>query len=130
MTFPTKRALTAVVLLLMVFQLSMPPSVRAESTTSQAGTGIGAFFATLLYTPAKMIYAIMGGLAGGAAYGLSGGDKVAACRIWTPSIRGTYVLTPGHLRGKEPIRFAGLPPQTEEELQTKPPEPKQDATEQ
>ena len=123
MTFPTKRALTVVVVLMvMICQLSMPPSVRAESTASQAGVGISAFFATLLYTPAKMVYAIVGGLLGGVAYGLSGGDAVAACRIWTPSIRGTYVLTPGHLRGEEPIRFAGLPSQTEEELQTDPAE--------
>ena len=130
MTFSTKRALTAVVGLMVISQLAMTPSVRAESTASQAGTGIGAFFATLLYTPAKMVYAILGGLAGGAAYGLSGGDEVAACRIWTPSIRGTYVLTPGHLRGEEPIRFAGLPPQTEEDLQKEPTDtedPTQDA---
>ena len=130
MTFPTKKALTVAILLLMICQLSMAPSVRAESTGSQAGIGIGAFFATLLYTPAKMVYAIVGGLVGGIAYGLSGGDAIAACRIWTPAIRGTYVLTPGHLRGKEPIRFAGLPAQTEEDLQTKPTETedqKQDA---
>jgi hypothetical protein len=122
MAFPTKKALTVTVLLMLICQLSMAPSVRAESTGSQAGIGIGAFFATLVYAPAKMVYAIVGGLFGGGAYVLSGGDTVAACRIWTPSIRGTYVLTPGHLRGEEPIRFAGLPAQTEEELQTKPTE--------
>ena len=131
MTFPTKRLLTAVVLVMLISQLSMAPSVRAESTGSAAGIGIGAFFATLVYAPAKMVYAIVGGLLGGVAYGVSGGDKVVACRIWTPAIRGTYVLTPGHLRGEEPIRFAGLPAEIEEELQTKPTkteDPKQDAT--
>ncbi|HHZ84125.1 MAG TPA: hypothetical protein EYN18_00910 [Nitrospirales bacterium] len=114
MTFSTKRALTAVILVMLVCQLSMIPSVRAESTASVASAGIGAFFATLLYTPAKVTYAILGGLIGSAAYGLSGGDELAACRIWTPAFRGTYVLTPAHLRGQEPIRFAGLPLQTEE----------------
>ncbi len=122
MTFPTKKALTVAVLLMMICQLSMAPSVRAESTGSAAGIGIGAFFVTLVYAPAKMVYAIVGGLLGGVAYGVSGGDKVVACRIWTPAIRGTYVLTPSHLRGEEPIRFAGLPAQTEEDLQTKPTE--------
>lgn len=117
MTFSTKRALTAVILVMMVCQLSMVSSVRAESTASEVGTGIGAFFATLLYTPAKITYVIVGGLIGSAAYGLSGGDEIVAYRIWTPAFRGTYVLTPAHLRGEEPIRFAGFPAQTEEELQ-------------
>jgi hypothetical protein len=111
MTFLTKGPFTGIILLMIVCQLSMAPSVSAESTVSVAGTGAGAFFATLLYTPAKMIYAIIGGLIGSAAYGLSGGDEVAASRIWTPALRGTYVLTPAHLRGEEPIRFAGLPQQ-------------------
>ncbi len=126
MTFLTKGSLTAIILLILACQLSMAPSVRAESSASVAGAGVGAFVATLFYTPAKTIYAILGGLVGSAAYALSGGDEVAASRIWTPALRGTYVLTPAHLRGEEPIRFAGLPASTEEDFQQK---PEQDVTE-
>ena len=120
MTFQRKRVIAAVIVAMMVCQIVMISSVRAESAASEAGIGIGAFFATLLYTPTKIVYAILGGLAGGAAYGFSAGDEVAACRVWTPSFRGTYVLTPAHLRGEKPIRFAGLPPQTKEALLTEP----------
>ncbi len=98
----------------------MIPSVHAESTiatTPPEGAEIGAFFANIPYLTAKVAYAGLGGFAGGLAYVLTGGDELAACRIWTPSMRGTYILTPEHLRGKKPIRFAGLPLKTEEALQ-------------
>ena len=113
------RALVAIMLVIMICHLSAAPAVRADLTSPQVRLGIFAFAATLLYTPAKTVYATLGGLIGGLAYGLSGGDTVAACRVWTPALRGTYVLTPGHLRGEKPIRFAGLPAQTEERLQQK-----------
>ena len=126
MQFPTIRVLVTVMLVIAICHLSAVPAARAESTSSQAGMGILAFAATLLYTPAKTVYAMLGGLGGSIAYGLSGGDTVAACRVWTPAFRGTYVLTPDHLRGEIPIRFAGLPAQIEEGLQPKE-DPRHDA---
>jgi len=119
MELPTKKILTAMIMLLLIGQFSMITPASADSTIPKESAEIGAFFANLLYTPLKIAYAVLGGFAGGSAYALTGGDEVAACRIWTPSIRGTYILTPSHLRGEKPIRFAGLPPQTEEALQKK-----------
>ena len=119
MALPTRRLLTTIVLLLIVCQLSMIPSVHAESTiatTPPEGAEIGAFFANMFYTPAKMTYAMLGGVAGSIAYVLTGADGIAACRIWTVSIRGTYALTPAHLNGEKAVHFAGVSPQTEEDL--------------
>src|SRR5690242_12335542 len=65
------------------------------------GAGIGA--ATLLanvgYIPAKTVYAILGGIAGGAGYALTGGNQQTANSIWRSSLGGDYVLTPEMLRG-------------------------------
>jgi len=116
MVLPTKRVLTVVVLLLLACQLFMVPFVHAESEVYEEGAELGAFFANMFYTPAKMTYAMLGGVAGSIAYVLTGADGIAACRIWTVSIRGTYALTPAHLNGEKTVHFAGVSPQTEEDL--------------
>lgn len=54
-----------------------------------------------------MTYAALGGIVGGFAYLFSAGDKGAAQAVWTPSLNGTYVLTPNHLKGDKPIQFMG-----------------------
>ncbi len=114
--FPLSKNYIVIALTVALCQLGTVQYTHAESTGAQAGTGIAAFFTTLIYTPTKMVYALVGGIVGSGAYALSGGDNVVACRIWTPSIRGTYVLSPRHLTGELPIRFAGLPPENEREL--------------
>jgi hypothetical protein len=35
------------------------------------------------------------------------GDERAAREIWSSYLGGNYVLTPDHLRGREPIHFFG-----------------------
>ncbi|HKD66791.1 MAG TPA: hypothetical protein VKB84_08125 [Candidatus Binataceae bacterium] len=75
------------------------------------GAGIGA--ATLLanvgYIPAKTVYAILGGITGGAGYALTGGNQQTANAIWRSSLGGDYVLTPEMLRGQAPVHFSGPP---------------------
>ena len=78
-----------------------------ESTWSQAGLGIAAIAADFLYVPAKVIYGVLGLTTGSAGWILTGGDGEVADRIFTPSLRGTYVLTPQHLLGEETIHFVG-----------------------
>jgi len=78
------------------------------------GAGIGA--ATLLanvgYIPAKTVYAILGGITGGAGYALTGGNQQTANTIWRSSLGGDYVLTPDMIKGEAPIHFSGpsVPP--------------------
>ncbi len=75
------------------------------------GAGIGA--ATLLanvgYIPAKTVYAILGGITGGAGYALTGGNQQTANSIWRSSLGGDYVLTPEMIRGEAPVHFSGPP---------------------
>lgn len=86
--------------------LSVASPARAEFL-EDAGWGSLTVLANVLYMPAKVGYAMVGGLTGGAAYGLTGGDYDTAHSVWDPSLSGTYVLTPGMLRGEQPIQFAG-----------------------
>ncbi len=71
------------------------------------GYGVGTFAADIFYVPAKLVYAISGGLIGGGAYVLTGGNRQTAETIWRSSLGGDYVVTPDMLAGKQPIHFAG-----------------------
>jgi hypothetical protein len=109
--------------------LAMPIGAIAQTTGTQPGTpngtpqvqqpesggvnwkGAGVGAATLLanvgYIPAKTVYAILGGIAGGAGYALTGGNQQTANSIWRSSLGGDYVLTPDMIKGDAPIHFSG-----------------------
>lgn len=100
-----RKSITIGVLFLV---LCMTQPVRAQDgTASQFGWGMAAIGANLFYIPGKLIYAALGGLTGGIGYLLSAGNLEAGQTIWSPTVGGTYILTPGMLRGDEPIFFAG-----------------------
>lgn len=80
---------------------------RAADYWSDLGFGVAAVGTNLLYFPFKLVYAAVGGVTGGLAYGLTAGDYEAAQHIWSPSIGGTWVVTPGMLRGSEPFLVTG-----------------------
>src|SRR5262249_46369343 len=70
-----------------------------------AGWGTPPMLTTVPYMPVKLVYATTGGLTGGIALGLTGGDFDTAEKIWVTSMGGTYVLTPGMLQGQDAIAF-------------------------
>ena len=78
-----------------------------------AGLGIASAVLTVPYAAAKILYAALGGVIGGFTWVLTGGDTETAQTVWQPSFYGTYVITPDHLRGKEPVRFFGESPYEE-----------------
>jgi hypothetical protein len=83
------------------------PADQTESTSNQLGLGLGSILASVFYAPVKVAYAALGGVTGGMGWVLTGGDSEVATRVFRPSMRGTYVLTPDHLTGAEPIHFVG-----------------------
>ncbi len=87
--------------------LAMPQAARAEDYPENAGWGVLAVLANLGYMPVKTVYAVLGGLTGSLAYVCTGGSYETASNIWSMSMGGTYVLTPGMIRGEDPIAFAG-----------------------
>lgn len=94
---------------LLVCLLSPAALAETQSTSywGDAGYGVLCVFANLLYMPAKVVYAGVGTLTGGLAYALTAGNTDTAKSIWSPSLGGSYVVTPGMLRGDQPILFNG-----------------------
>ena len=80
----------------------------------EAGLGVASALLTLPYGPAKIIYAGLGGIIGGATWVLTGGNIETAQAVWEPSFYGDYVITPDHLKGKTPLRFFGVSPYEED----------------
>lgn len=95
------------------------PAAASSATDSSQGTGAGAgmqvasALATIVYFPFKAAFAIGGGVVGGLAYAFSGGNENAAKSIWQTSMYGTYLITPDHLSGDKPVRFLGVPAQSD-----------------
>jgi hypothetical protein len=71
------------------------------------GYGVGALFCNVLYIPAKLVYALLGGLVGGGTYLVTAGNTQAADTVWRSAFGGDYVVTPQMLAGQEPINFSG-----------------------
>jgi len=74
---------------------------------ADAGYGTLALVTSLAYLPAKLLYATAGAFTGGLAYAVTAGDSEVVNRIWSPSVGGTWLITPAMLRGEEPILFNG-----------------------
>ena len=88
---------------------STAPVSSGDASASGVGIQAGSALATIIYFPLKLAFAIGGGVVGGLAYGFSGGSEQTAKNIWIPSMYGTYIITPEHLKGDKPIRFLGVP---------------------
>jgi hypothetical protein len=130
------RTLALIVLVAFSTPILAPPLLAQESSASgspaadaSTGTpsGVGmqaaSAVATILYFPFKAAFAIGGGLVGGLAYAFSGGSEQTAKNIWIPSIYGTYIITPDHLKGDKPVRFLGVPAEPARDAETSAHEP-------
>jgi len=82
-------------------------SVRpaGAAVLDDAGWGMLTVLTNVVYMPVKLVYATLGGLTGACALGLTGGDMQTAESVWVTSMGGTYVVTPGMLRGEETLAF-------------------------
>lgn len=82
-------------------------AAKDSNPWSDAGFGFVAVIANVLYMPAKVVYAVVGTLTGSLAYICTVGDADVANRVWSPSLGGSYVISPAMIRGDEPILFNG-----------------------
>ena len=99
--------------LVLALSLVCVPVGWSESTSQETGTPNGAgmqaasWLITLPYGATKVAMALVGGVVGGLTYVFSGGNQEAAKKVWKPTMYGTYIITPEHLRGEKPVRFIG-----------------------
>lgn len=85
------------------------PDTGSAGTTVEAVWQAASFLATIPYGAAKIGVAAAGGIIGGVGYVLSGGDLESSREIWRSFTDGTYVLSPAHLKGDEPVVFLAPP---------------------
>jgi hypothetical protein len=88
--------------------VSLAAEQELSSPSNEAALGIGSALLTVVYFPFKFAYAILGGVVGSLTYVVTGFDMETAKAVWEPSFYGTYVITPDHLKGNEPVRFIGV----------------------
>jgi hypothetical protein len=94
----------------LAFVLAAPISAFADDVArakSDAGVGLATAVANVFYIPAKLGYALLGGVTGGLGYALTGGNKQVAERVWVSSFGGDYIVTRDQLRGQEQLHFSG-----------------------
>jgi hypothetical protein len=72
-----------------------------------AGYGAGALLCNVLYIPAKLVYALLGGIVGGGTYLITAGNLQTANTVWRSALGGDYVVTPQMLAGEQPLNFSG-----------------------
>ena len=97
----------------LAFSIAAAPTaaLAEENMGMEAGFGAASALSSLIYGPVKIVYATLGLIIGGTAWGLSGGDHAVLTAVITPAVRGDYVVTPAHLRMERGLEFYGESPQ-------------------
>ena len=101
-----KRTLSmaAVLALLLV---GRPAVSHATDGGQEFSKAIAAAALDLVYTPAKVLTAIVGLPIGAMTGVLTGGDTRSAYAVWVPTASGTYFITAANIEGREPVQFFG-----------------------
>lgn len=101
-------------LALSILLLAPPPALaEGDSAIKEFTLGTTCAAVNLIYGPVKVIYAVLGGVTGGLAWMLTGGNSRVARGILQPAVRGDYVVVPENLMGKKPLYFTGRDPRDE-----------------
>lgn len=104
------KQVPCVVLALVLFISLGATSAFASSAHSNGVNvllNVTSWVITVPYGATKVAYAGLGTVVGALGYILTLGSDEPAYSVWRASLLGTYVLTPDHLTGDEPIRFVG-----------------------
>lgn len=88
---------------------AIPSGQSNLASPESAGRQAACWALTVPYGAAKMVYAIGGGIVGGLAWTVTGGNMRVAKSIWIPSMTGDYIVQPQHLTGERHLYFVGVP---------------------
>ena len=84
------------------------PSPSNLASPEAAGLQAACWALTIPYGAVKMAYAIGGGIVGGLAWAITGGNMEVAKSVWIPSMTGEYIVQPEHLIGEKHLYFVGM----------------------
>jgi len=87
---------------------SIPSSPSHLSSPEAARLQAACWALTMPYGAAKMVYAIGGGIVGGFAWAVTGGNMAVAKSVWIPSMTGDYIVQPQHLTREKHLYFVGV----------------------
>ena len=96
-----------ITLLLMVFLACGPARAEDRNPGREFGLAGASVGANLLYTPPKLLTALIGLPVGALTGVFTGLDLRSMYAVWVPTVTGTYFVTPAHLEGTRPIEFFG-----------------------
>lgn len=102
-----KRLLMVILAVVLLGQSSRAWAAE-ESTGDQIGYGTASLVGSAVYFPFKAAFCILGGVSSGFALLVAGGKT--AEEIASTTCRGTWVITPDALKGKERVQFVGKVP--------------------
>ena len=81
---------------------------------AEFGLGLASVGLSLVYTPFRIAYGLVGAGLGGFGGWTTGGDMRTAKALWRPTVEGHYSIRPDHLDGRERFRFNGAVPAVRE----------------
>ena len=96
-----------ITLLLMVFLACGPARAEDRNPGREFGLAGASVGANLLYTPPKLLTALIGLPVGALTGVFTGLDLRSMYAVWVPTVTGTYFVTPAHLEGTRSIEFFG-----------------------
>lgn len=82
-------------------------AAEGQGSGSKAALEATSWLLTVPYGAFKAAYAIGGGIVGGIAWVVTGGNKEQANAIWVPAVTGDYIVRPENLSGERPLHFVG-----------------------
>jgi hypothetical protein len=103
-----KKSLSSLIVMLFLAATIPTSSARADDWSGYpASTKVGAGLASVLYFPAKLVFAAGGAVASGVTYVATLGRHEPADRIWNAAVEGDYVVTPSMIEGRRHVDFVG-----------------------
>ena len=95
-----------IALIALVLALAGPSAswASSESTAVEVGSSAGSALGTLVYVPFKVTFCILGGIGSGFTAIAS---PPAAGRVAMATCGGSWIVTPGVVRGHETLKFVG-----------------------
>jgi len=79
----------------------------SQSQSHTPTTYVTSVLASVVYFPAKVVFAGAGAVTSGVAYLVTLGNARPADSIWTASVEGDYVVKPDVIDGNRPLHFVG-----------------------